>query len=149
MTDRSNRCKGDRFHSFGTQYSVLGPLLSRTSTAMDSVFAVASRESETLQRAGTMVTIFVISLFGTSRPTFWPPVLGKVDPRVEQLYRFLTFPSTPPMFQSHVSCFSLENTSELVSSCQRRSFIFSKMPSNRSTAPTFEKHPRLGIGPGL
>jgi len=53
------------------QYPIFAPLLSSTSTTMDSTFVTASRESEALQRTGTTAMIFVVSLFGVSHPTFW------------------------------------------------------------------------------
>jgi hypothetical protein len=49
----------------------LVPLVSPAFITMDPALAIASRESETPQRLGATVIIFVISLFGASYPTFW------------------------------------------------------------------------------
>ena len=67
----------------------------------------------------------------------------------KQLYHSLISLPTPPMLQSHVSYSSLENTSERVLSCRQHLSIFSKMPSNLSTATTSKRYPGLEIGPGL
>jgi hypothetical protein len=45
--------------------------LPPSSTIMNPAYNVASKESEALQRAGTTVTIFAISLFGMSCPALW------------------------------------------------------------------------------
>lgn len=78
--DRKGACRsppssnhGSGFPILSFQYMIFSPSLSPASTTMNPTFAVAPRESETLQRAGTTATIFVISLFGASHPTPWLP----------------------------------------------------------------------------